>query len=127
MIKPYIVFDKNNFSIKIKNILYKKLKNHSVLNSNLIIVIGGDGFMLETLKKYNIQVTTICPGYVKSEMTKVMNESHMPFLMDTDIAARKIIRAIDFGKKTYIFPWQLRYLITAMKPFPDKLLLKLLS
>ena len=53
MIKPYIVFDKNNFSIKIKNILYKKLKNHSVLNSNLIIVIGGDGFMLEALKKYN--------------------------------------------------------------------------
>lgn len=53
MIKPYIVFDKNNFSIKIKNILYKKLKNHSISNSNLIIVIGGDGFMLEALKKYN--------------------------------------------------------------------------
>ena len=81
----------------------------------------------ETLKKYNIQVTTICPGYVKSEMTKVMNESHMPFLMDTDIAARKIIRAIDVGKKTYIFPWQWRCLITAMKPLPDKLLQKFLS
>ena len=80
----------------------------------------------ETLKKHNIQVTTICPGYVKSEMTDV-NDFHMPFLMDADVAARKIIRAIDFGKKTYIFPWQLRYLITAMKPFPDKLLLKLLS
>jgi NAD+ kinase len=53
MIKPYIVFDKNNFSIRIKNFLYKKLKNHSVANSNLIIVIGGDGFMLEALKKYN--------------------------------------------------------------------------
>ena len=53
MIKPHIVFDKNNFSIRIKNFLYKKLKNHSVPNSNLIIVIGGDGFMLEMLKKYN--------------------------------------------------------------------------
>ena len=53
MIKPHIVFDKNNFSIRIKNFLYKKLKNHSVPNSNLIIVIGGDGFMLESLKKYN--------------------------------------------------------------------------
>ena len=53
MIKPYIVFDKNNFSIRIKNFLYKKLINHSVSNSNLIIVIGGDGFMLEMLKKYN--------------------------------------------------------------------------
>jgi len=53
MIKPHIVFDKNNFSIRIKNFLYKKLINHSVSNSNIIIVIGGDGFMLEMLKKYN--------------------------------------------------------------------------
>ena len=53
MTKPHIVFDKNNFSIRIKNFLYKKLINHSVSNSNLIIVIGGDGFMLEMLKKYN--------------------------------------------------------------------------
>ena len=53
MIKPHIVFDKNNFSIKIKTFLYKSLKNYSLLNSNLIIVIGGDGFMLEALKKYN--------------------------------------------------------------------------
>ena len=53
MIKPHIVFDKNNFSIRIKNFLYKYLTNHSVLKSNLIIVIGGDGFMLSALKKYN--------------------------------------------------------------------------
>ncbi len=53
MIKPHIVFDRNDFSIRIKNFLYKKFKNHSVSNSNLIIVIGGDGFMLEALKKYN--------------------------------------------------------------------------
>ena len=53
MIKPHIIFDKNNFSIKIKNFLYKNLTNYSVLKSNLIIVIGGDGFMLWALKKYN--------------------------------------------------------------------------
>ena len=53
MTKSHIISDKNNFSIKIKKFLYKSLKNHSVSNSNLIIVIGGDGFMLETLKKYN--------------------------------------------------------------------------
>ena len=52
MIKPHIIFDKNSFSIKIKNFLHKSLKNYSAFNSNLIIVIGGDGFMLHTLKKY---------------------------------------------------------------------------
>ena len=53
MNKPYIVFDNNKLSIKIKNFLYKKFINYSVSKSNLIIVIGGDGFMLWALKKYN--------------------------------------------------------------------------
>jgi len=53
MIKPHIVFDKNEFSIRIKNFLFKNINNHSVLKSNLIIVIGGDGFMLQTLKKFH--------------------------------------------------------------------------
>ena len=54
MIKPHIIFDKNNLSIKIKKFLLKKIKHYSALNCNLIIVIGGDGFMLESLKKFNI-------------------------------------------------------------------------
>ena len=53
MIKAHIIFDKNSLSKKIKNFLHKKIKNYSILKSNLIIVIGGDGFMLEALKKYN--------------------------------------------------------------------------
>ena len=53
MIKPYVIFDKNNLSIKIKNFLDKYLTKYTLSKSNLIIVIGGDGFMLWTLKKYN--------------------------------------------------------------------------
>ena len=51
MIKPFVVFDKNKRSLKIKSLLSKKIKFYSFAKSNLIIVIGGDGFMLETLKK----------------------------------------------------------------------------
>ena len=53
MIKPHIIFDKNKFSLKIKKFLDKRLDIYSISKSNLIIVIGGDGFMLSTLKKYN--------------------------------------------------------------------------
>ena len=53
MFNPFVVSDKNSRSSKIKNTLLKKIKTHSLSKSNLIIVIGGDGFMLETLKKYN--------------------------------------------------------------------------
>tara|TARA_B110000438_G_scaffold91877_1_gene91398 strand:+ start:210 stop:980 length:771 start_codon:yes stop_codon:yes gene_type:complete len=51
MIKPYIFFDKNKKSLKIKSFLSRKLKIFSLVKSNLVIVIGGDGFMLATLKK----------------------------------------------------------------------------
>ena len=51
MNKLHIIFDKNSKSIKIKDILINKIKNFRFKKDNLIIVIGGDGFMLETLKK----------------------------------------------------------------------------
>ena len=53
MINPFIVSDKNNKSLQIKNAVLKKINPFSLSKCNLIIVIGGDGFMLETLKKYN--------------------------------------------------------------------------
>ena len=53
MIKPHIIFDKNTLSVKIKNFLFRKIRNYSLLKSNLIVVIGGDGFMLEALKNFN--------------------------------------------------------------------------
>ena len=52
MIKPYIISDKNKQSLKIKLFLAKKIKIYTLIKSNLIIVIGGDGFMLQTLKKF---------------------------------------------------------------------------
>jgi len=46
-----IISDNNNRSIKIKNLLKKQIFRNQFKKKNLIIVIGGDGFMLQTLKK----------------------------------------------------------------------------
>ena len=51
MTKLQIISDKNIKSSKIKNLLVKKLNQEQFKKNNLIIVIGGDGFMLQTLKK----------------------------------------------------------------------------
>ena len=51
MNKLQIISDKNKKSLSIKNILLKKIKSNDFQKDNLIIVIGGDGFMLQTLKK----------------------------------------------------------------------------
>ncbi len=53
MVYPFVISDKNSKSSKIKKAVLKKIKSYTLAKSNLIIVIGGDGFMLETLKKYN--------------------------------------------------------------------------
>ncbi|MDB3970094.1 NAD kinase [Candidatus Pelagibacter sp.] len=51
MTRLQIISDKNKKSSKIKNILIKKINKEQFKKENLIIVIGGDGFMLQTLKK----------------------------------------------------------------------------
>ena len=51
MNKLKIISDKNSKSLKIKNQFVKILNKQKINKSNLAIVIGGDGFMLQTLKK----------------------------------------------------------------------------
>ena len=50
MNKPVIISDSNKKSLKIKSFLVKNLKTLSS-KSKVVIVIGGDGFMLKTLKQ----------------------------------------------------------------------------
>jgi len=50
--KIFIVSDKTKSSLKIKFFLEKKVELSSLNKSDVIIVIGGDGFMLQTLKKF---------------------------------------------------------------------------
>ena len=47
-----IIFDKNQKSKTIRNTILKKIALYKFKKHNLIIVVGGDGFMLQTLKKY---------------------------------------------------------------------------
>ena len=52
MSKPQIISDRNKKSSNIKNSLLKNINKHELKQDDLVIVIGGDGFMLKTLKKY---------------------------------------------------------------------------
>tara|TARA_B100000989_G_C19504550_1_gene455876 strand:- start:350 stop:1123 length:774 start_codon:yes stop_codon:yes gene_type:complete len=49
--KIAIISDNNKKSIKMKSILMKKLNNFTFYRSNTVLVVGGDGFMLQVLKK----------------------------------------------------------------------------
>jgi short-subunit dehydrogenase len=55
------------------------------------------------LKKYNIKVIIVKPGFVKSPMTD-KNEFYMPFLMDIEKAVKIILNGIKKEKKIIQFP-----------------------
>jgi short-subunit dehydrogenase len=59
-----------------------------------------------TLQPQGIAVTTINPGFVVSEMTS-KNDFTMPFLLDTETAVKKMVRAIQRKRRVYTFPWQM--------------------
>ena len=80
MIKLSIISDKNKQSLKIKSFLLKRIKLYSLAKSNLIIVIGGDGFMLQTLKK-NKNLTKTFYGINSGNYGFLMNKySNQNFL-----------------------------------------------
>lgn len=68
-----------------------------------------------SLHPHGIVVTTINPGYVVSEMTS-QTTAYMPFLMQTEVAARKIARAIERKRRVYTFPWQMA-IIARLLPY----------
>ena len=51
-VKPFFIFDENQKTKTIKQKILKNFKKFSLKLSNVIVVFGGDGFMLETLKKF---------------------------------------------------------------------------
>ena len=76
-----------------------------------------DGFRLE-LRGSGISVTTVCPGFVESELTD-RNNFPMPFFLKTDKAVNMIVGALRQRKKTYTFPWQWRLLLPIISRIPD--------
>ena len=52
MNKCHFIFDKQKKNIKVKKVFLNRYKNYPLHMSNVIVVLGGDGFMLQTLKKY---------------------------------------------------------------------------
>ncbi|MCX6564159.1 MAG: SDR family NAD(P)-dependent oxidoreductase [Candidatus Aminicenantes bacterium] len=79
-------------------------------------------FLLESLrielKKFNIKVITVKPGFVKTEMTE-RNQYHMPFLMPADKAAGIIIKGIKKEKRLIQFPLPMVLGTKLLKAMPD--------
>jgi len=57
-----------------------------------------------------VTVTVIYPGFIKTPLTAGRN-AKMPYLMELDDAVKRMVSAIEKGKKVYAFPWQLATIV----------------
>jgi len=95
-IKAHIFSDRNNNSLKIKSILEKKIKSISLIKSKLIIVVGGDGFMLQTLKKF----------YKSNKLFYGINSGNYGFLMNK-FSNKNLLKNLNSAKLIQIHPLEI--------------------
>ena len=98
--KVHFAFDRKNGPISQKLKLFKKFKKYSPYNSDLIVVLGGDGFMLETLKKFrklNKPFYGINTGTYGFLMNKLKNNN---FLENFSKSKKVTISALQMVAKT---------------------------
>ena len=96
MNKPLIISDTNPRSLKIKKQILKIFSKEKIKRSNLIIVIGGDGFMLHSLKK-NKNTKKLFYG---------VNSGNYGFLMNK-FSAKLIKKNLIKAKTVNIYPLEM--------------------
>lgn len=77
--------------------------------------------LLESLRidllPLGIGVTTVCPGFVRTELTET-NSFRMPWMLEPGDAARRIADGLARGKAEIVFPWQMMLAMKAVRLVP---------
>lgn len=72
------------------------------------------------VKRHGVTVTTVNPGFVRTEMTDA-NDFPMPFMIDADRAARAICTGIARGRAEIIFPLPMAVMMKIARLLPTRL------
>lgn len=76
-----------------------------------------EGLRVE-LRGSGVRVTTICPGFIATAMTR-RNPYRMPFIIEADDAAGRFARAIASGTSYTVIPWQMAIAGRILGVLPD--------
>ena len=86
--------------------------------------------MAESLKfdldRVGVTMTVVNPGFVRTAMTS-KNTFPMPFLLEVDDAAERIVRGLASGRFEVAFPWQLVCPLKVLQILPGRLFFWLVS
>ena len=78
------------------------------------------------LQRHDVLMQVINPGFVRTPMTAV-NAFPMPFLLEADDAARRIIRGLQRTAFEIAFPWRLVWLLKMLRCLPARAYFALLA
>jgi short-subunit dehydrogenase len=71
------------------------------------------------LRRRGVKVTTVCPGFVRTRMSVDIPFQRPVKMIEPEVAARHLIRAIDRQPRNCIFPWDMRIGLAILKYMPD--------
>jgi short-subunit dehydrogenase len=69
------------------------------------------------LRPLGIRVVTVCPGFVRTELTS-RNRFPMPFILEPDDAARRILDGLDRGRAEIAFPLPMAFGMKTLRLVP---------
>ena len=72
------------------------------------------------LRRSGVAVTVIHPGFIRTPMT-ANRKRKLPFLLEVDDAACRIVKAVERRARDYAFPWQLASLASVIRHMPGAL------
>lgn len=78
------------------------------------------------LSRYNVKVSVIFPGYIKTDMSDRL-VGPKPFLLSSEQASRIIVRGLNNNKAKIAFPWQLHWLMKLAGILPSSMVDKVLN
>ncbi|HEU0189066.1 MAG TPA: SDR family oxidoreductase [Gallionella sp.] len=96
---------------------FRGLPGSSAYSASKAAVISYLESLRVELRDSGVKVVTICPGYIRTPMT-ASNPYAMPFMLDADEAAKRMVKAIERNTSFAVIPWQMGMVGRILKLLP---------
>ncbi len=126
VMKPMIARGRGQIAIVASVAGYRGLPRAVAYGATKAALISMAESLKFDLKPRGVTINVINPGFVKTPMTAV-NTFPMPFLLEVDDAANRIVQGLKRGRFEICFPWQLVLPLQILALLPHRLFYALLS
>ena len=103
---------------------YRGLPNASAYGASKAALINMCEALEPDLARYNVRLRLINPGFVRTPLTD-RNEFDMPFLMEVEDAAERMIAKLEDGQFEITFPRRFTWMLKFLRMLPYALYLRL--